>query len=132
MKINPFNTRKAIYDFLDANISIPVKSYLEDYSAQSDDFVKVTVTPTENTSSINGDSNIERGIVTIMINNKSGSEFVAMYQANSIKSVFEHGTANGIEFDGQKVSISNITQNPTQMIDGWIKTPITIAYSAFN
>ena len=127
--VNQFAIHKAIYEYLDANAALPVKSKLQDYSAQVDDFIRASKVPTSTETPLGAGSDVQRGFFDLQVNTKaSKSEFSHHANVDGLFSIFTKGIADGIEFNNQKISISTITPSSTQQFDGWYKTNLTIDY----
>lgn len=128
--VNEFAIHKALYDYLDANAALTVKSSLQDYSAQTEDFIKASKVPTTTETPIGSGSDVQRGFFDLQVNTKaSNSEFSHHANVDGLIGIFTKGIADGIAAMGQKVSISTITPSSTQQIDGWFKTNLTIDYT---
>lgn len=128
--VKEFAIYQAILDYLDANASLPVKSALEDYSAQTQDFIKFSKATTSTEMPIGSGSDVQRGFFDLQVNTKAGkSEFSHHANTDGLVGIFTKGIADGIEASGQKVSISTITPSSTQLVNGWYKTNLTIDYT---
>ena len=134
MMINQFALNKALLDRLEANTTTPISiGYMSKEREVDKDYLREKLVIADSKGHLGQGSTVQRGFYQVtVLTPKSKGKWYHLNLVTAITLIFPNGVAAGIEFDGQLVSISNVTPSSIYISDidsSHLSTAITIRYT---
>lgn len=129
--INQFALNKAFIDKLESITSLPIAYNGSSFTPQaSQDYIAEKEVPTAVNGRLNSNLTDQRGFFQLTVCTPlSKHKFYNLLKVDEVISEFTIGVTAGIEFNGQKVSISTVTPSGVYSDDTHLKTALTINYT---
>ena len=129
--INQFALNKSLLDRLNENTNLAIAVQGSKYVPNiSDSYIAEKEVPTNSKGKLGQGSTVQKGFYQVTVCTPiSLGKFYHLNEVNKIHPIFPNGVQAGIEFDGQIVSISNVTPSGMYSDDTHLKTALTINYT---
>jgi len=129
--INQFALNKAFLEKLKSITNLPIAVSGSQFTPKVDqDYIAEKEVPTSVEGKVGNGSDVQRGFYQVTICTELRRRRLHNLEiVDSIMSHFTRGTSAGIEFNGQKVSISTIQPSGIYNDETHLKTALTIRYT---